>query len=113
MQDLLPYMRNTELILLGICNAAMTFKKAHFEVHTCHGHVFLGFARPLLTALLGDLNFPWEWALGARKQQVKVTAGDTTYLSVSARAVIFTVGLEGLTAPVNNTIKHTIVSFNV
>lgn len=65
---------------------------------------------PLLTALPGHFNLPWNRAVRLGEKQVLVTARHTANLPILAGALVLAAGLKGLSALVNDPIEHTVIS---
>lgn len=62
---------------------------------------------PLLTALPGDGDASWEGAVGGGQPYVAGTGGYAADLPVHTHTVVFTAGLEGLTAVVDDALEVT------
>lgn len=65
---------------------------------------------PLLAALPRHCNFPGSWAVGTRQQHVQLAAGHAANLPISAGAAVLTVWFKLLSAAVNDSVEHTVVS---
>lgn len=85
--------------------AKRVFQSVSGQGRADHGVVLGLVTHPLLAAFPGQLDPPWEGAVGAGQADVHAAQGHAAHGPVQASALVFAAALEGLSAPVHRSSK--------